>query len=796
MLMKKNKAINSIKNKTKVLKDFLANSSWVLWFMLILLVCFFTTINFKQKNKILVSYNFGDVSSKDIKAPRDFFIEDKKATALKKSQAKSIVKNVYDFDASLLKEINSNIDQAMQIPRDLISKANTNENKNPLTLEMIFNTKPLFEKKIKIAISKGAYAILYKHKFSYAITDKIKKIVGEILTNGIVANKQLLLKESDKGIILRTIGSEKEKIVNNLKLLYSVDQAKTMVRVIGQPILKPVDYNLSNLIVDVCQKILLPNITLNKNETEKRIQEAQSAVKPVLYIIKKGEMILREGEIIDEIHMQKLSILDQQVEQNDILFSTLGLILIAFFCVLSIYLHFLKDHPNLRTEHNKHMLFLFLGLILYLMFAKSIFYISQSINPELSMDITPASLFYILPIQASAMIVCLFLGFDIAVCFSIILSILTSIIFDNNFEVFFFFFLSSLTAAYLTKIKQERKTIIFNGFKLAVFNVALTFALGLYSFDKAKISFVATEMMLAFSGGILSATFTLGFIPLIEILFDYTTDSKLLEFAKLDQPLIKKLMIRSPGTYNHSIFVATLAEAAASSIEANSLKAKVMAYYHDIGKMEKALYFIENQLTGQNKHDKLSASMSALILIEHVKKGVKIAKENKLCKEIIEGIVQHHGTSLIKYFHAKSMKTDKENTKEENFRYPGPKPQTVEAGIVMLADVIEAAVRALERPTASRIKGRVKELINDIFADGQLDECELTLKDLNEIAKSFNKILTSIYHTRIEYTDKSNEQKKEKNESYKSADKKSVQRKNTNHYSPPKDKTNLKRLGL
>jgi len=280
------------------------------------------------------------------------------------------------------------------------------------------------------------------------------------------------------------------------------------------------------------------------------------------------------------------------------------------------------------------------------------------------------------------------------------------------------------------------------------------------------------------------------------MLFDYTTDSKLLEFANLDRPLIKRLMIEAPGTYNHSVIVATLAEAAASAIEASSLKAKVMGYYHDIGKLDKKLYFIENQADGKNRHDKLSPSMSALILIGHVKKGVELARKYKLGNEIIEGIIQHHGTSLIKYFYQKSLKSGNDTVKEEDFRYPGPKPQTREAGIVMLADVVEAAVRALERPTPARIQGRVKELINDVFADGQLESCELTLKDLHQIAKSFNKILTSIYHSRIEYTDKAQEKKKEKNEQSRDPNRQPQGKDHPNGHNIQKDKTDLKRLGL
>ena len=790
--MKKNKNENSIKQA----KKFLSTTPSVLWLLLILITVLFTVTHYPKQSKISYSYHIGDVAKRDIKAPRNFFVEDKKATNLKKNEVKESVKMVYDFDANLIKEISSNIDAAMKIPRELFTKAKEQTLEPDPTFAIILDTKPEFEEKLGIDISKGAYSILYKYQFSPDITSKIKTIIKKILTNGIVANKEILLKEEHKGIILRTIGSKEERTVNNLKVFYGPDQAKAMVRIEGQPILKDINYNLSNLIVDLCQRLLQPNITLNKNETGQRIREAEAQIKPILYKIKAGEMILREGERLDKVQLVKLLALQEQVEEKDIFISSTGIALITFLSILVIYLLFLKDHKKLQTDHNKHIFFLALGLVLYLTFAKFSTYIAQSANSDIAWDISSVSFFMIIPIPAAAMVTCLFLGFDIAVFFTIILSLLTSLSFSGSFEVFVFFFLSSVTAAYWIKERQDRTNFIIAGFKLAAFNVVLALSLGFYSLAQPDVIILAKEMILAFCGGLFSATFTIGFTPLIEILFNYSTDSKLLEFSNLDRPLIKKLMIEAPGTYNHSIIVATLAEAAASAIDASSLKAKVMGYYHDIGKLDKKLYFIENQADGKNRHDKLSPSMSALILIGHVKKGVELAKKYKLGNEIIEGIIQHHGTSLIKYFYQKSLKSGNDTVKEEDFRYPGPKPQTREAGIVMLADVVEAAVRALERPTPARIQGRVKELINDIFADGQLEECELTLKDLHQIAKSFNNILTSIYHSRIEYTDKSQEKKKEKNGPSKDSDRQSAKKENTNGHNPPKDKTNLKRLGL
>jgi cyclic-di-AMP phosphodiesterase PgpH len=259
---------------------------------------------------------------------------------------------------------------------------------------------------------------------------------------------------------------------------------------------------------------------------------------------------------------------------------------------------------------------------------------------------------------------------------------------------------------------------------------------------------------LAFMGGFASGIVTLGVAPLVEMAFGYTTDITLLELANLDRPILRRLMLEAPGTYHHSVIVGSLVEAAATEIGANPLLAKVCGYYHDIGKVKKPLYFIENQTDGRNRHDKLAPSMSSLILIAHVKDGVDIAQKQRLGQIIIDTIQQHHGTSLIHYFYekAKQLKGDSA-VKIDDYRYPGPKPQTKEVGLVMLADVVEAASRTLENPTPARIQGLVQILINKAFSDGQLDSCELTLKDLHSIAKSFNKILNGIHHHRIEYAE-------------------------------------------
>jgi len=349
------------------------------------------------------------------------------------------------------------------------------------------------------------------------------------------------------------------------------------------------------------------------------------------------------------------------------------------------------------------------------------------------------------------MTICLFLGVEVAVLFAMVIATSTAMMFQNRFEFFVYFLLSSLMAAYWIQNCRERKVFIKAGVKLGLLNIVVVIALDVYMSNLTGVKLL-WDAAFAFQAGIVAGMITAGIAPLIEIAFDYKTDITLLELANLDQPLLRRLMLEVPGTYHHSVLVGSMVEAAASEIGANPLLAKTSGYYHDIGKLKNPLYFIENQPNGKNRHDKLAPSMSSLILISHIKNGVEIAKQNKLGQAIIDNIRQHHGTSLISFFYEKAKQLKGEDAVEiDNFRYPGPKPLTREAGIVMLADVAEAASRTLQNPTPSRIQGLVQNLIDKIFSDGQLDNCELTLKDLHNIAKSFNKILNGIYHHRIDY---------------------------------------------
>ncbi|MDD2388841.1 MAG: HDIG domain-containing protein [Desulfobacterales bacterium] len=758
----------NMKKYKEPLTDFVCNSTCIRWIILISVTLMFTVLNYPNLVITKHSYSIGDVVERDIKAPKDFFIEDSTATEQKRRQAAESVLTVYDHDTTLSDKLARNLDEAFSLVRsvydsdDPSSPENSTEapaestgdtESNLSNHNQILQMKEAFEGKLGLPVNDGAYKVLEKERFPKEIPQLIAQLLADILDNGVVSNKELLLKEADKGITLRNLESKSEKTQFLLKHLYSLDQSKAMVRIIGQPLMKELNYNLRNLVVDFTQSLIQPNITMNRSETEERKKQAAGAVKPILYQIKAGEMLLREGERVTEMQLLKLGSLQDQINQNQMVANVIGAAGIIL-CLFNIfYFVYFSHQKEFNTQPNKNLLFIATIFILFCFITEIVPSYSISFNRATEFSPHMSSVIFGIPLASSSMLICMFLGIDVAMAFSILIATGSAIILQNRFEVFIYVLLSCLMAAYWIHHCQQRKMIIQAGLKISVLNMVLAIVINTYSGNISSLKLL-WDTGFAFLGGVGSGIVTLGLAPLIEVAFGFTTEITFLELANLERPILRRLMIEAPGTYHHSVVVGTMVEAAAAEIGANSLLAKVCGYYHDIGKIKKPLYFIENQINCKNKHDKLAPSMSSLILISHVKDGVEIAKKYKLGQSITDAIKQHHGNSLISFFYEKAKQLKgKEAVNIDNYRYPGPRPQTREAGLVMLADVVEAASRTLENPTPARIQGLVQKLINKIFSDGQLDDCELTLKDLHLIAKSFHTILNGIHHHRIEYTE-------------------------------------------
>lgn len=355
-----------------------------------------------------------------------------------------------------------------------------------------------------------------------------------------------------------------------------------------------------------------------------------------------------------------------------------------------------------------------------------------------------------MPISAATMLIALLINPKLAILTNIILSMIIGLITNNDFNMIIFLLIGGTAGVFAIKNTHQRYNILLTGILVSGINILLIISYGLIG--NLEIYDIMNRCLYGALNGLFSAILTIGSLPLWESIFGILTPLKLLELSNPNQPLLKKLLIEAPGTYHHSIVVGNLSEAAAEAVDGNALLARVGAYYHDVGKLVRPYFFKENQFNGDNPHDKLNPNLSTLIITNHTKDGLELAQKYKLPSQISDIIKQHHGETLVSYFYHKALNAENSNAiKPETFRYDGPKPQTKEAAIVMLADSSEAAARAMKEPSKGKIEGLVREIIKGKLNDGQLDECNLTLKDLDIIANAFVSVLMGIFHERIEY---------------------------------------------
>jgi hypothetical protein len=415
-------------------------------------------------------------------------------------------------------------------------------------------------------------------------------------------------------------------------------------------------------------------------------------------------------------------------------------------------------------------LFLFLGIITLMLSIYMKRYVSYIIGDHNSLAIiglitvvmallievihvTPELSSYLVPVATAGMLITILINSHLAMVAVLILSIIVAFINRFDFDLLFFALVGGVTGIYSSLNVRHRRDLVRAGLYISGANIVIIAMIGLIR--QKTFSQLGESFLWGIGNGFLSVILTMGILPYLEEIFSITTSIKLLELSDFNQPLLKKLMVEAPGTYHHSIIVGNLVENVSELIGANSLLARVGGYYHDIGKLKSPEYFSENQEGLLSKHDDLTPSMSSLVLISHVKEGIDLAREFKLPRPIINIIEQHHGTSLLYYFYHKALEENKiSKVEEEKYRYPGPKPRTKEAAIVMLADAVEATSRTVEEPSYERLKNMVDKVINDKFIDGQLNDCDITLVNLHRIAESFAHTLTGIYHPRVEYPEK------------------------------------------
>ncbi|MBI5649188.1 MAG: HDIG domain-containing protein [Chloroflexi bacterium] len=493
----------------------------------------------------------------------------------------------------------------------------------------------------------------------------------------------------------------------------------------------------ADLVTQWAKSFVVPNTFFNPQKTEEQRALARDRVGTVYRSLEKGEAIVREGQIVTPLAYEALDAVGL-LAQNRALTDYAGPVLIAcaLIALLGIYLARLRLALFTRPRAVALVAFIILAFALG----------ARVVAPS-------PTLLNLYPLSAAAMLLAVLLDAPIALGASFVLALTAGFFAPDPFPSVVYALAGCMIAALSLGRIERLQAFLWSGTYVALMNAVISAAFQITARD-ASWATVSQAILIALGNGALSGLIAFGSLFVLGKLFGITTPLELLDLSRPTHPLLQKLLIEAPGTYHHSLIVGHLAEQAAHRVGADALLVRVGAYYHDVGKTYASPSFVENQLDGVNIHDTLTPTASASVVIEHVQRGITLARRYKLPERLIEFIPQHHGTTLAAYFHRKAMRANGDvPIVEKDFRYPGPKPQSREAAILMLADGVEATTRA-ERPgSLDQIRAIIDRIVNERLRDGQLDECELTLRDLEQIKVAFTGVLQGLFHPRVKYPD-------------------------------------------
>ena len=670
----------------------------------------------------------GEIATKDIIAPFDFPVL-KTDEELKKDRqlVMSNLRPVVDYDSALSEAMKDGI-RRFFTSVDSLARSRADSVLFSQALRYQFPSLP----QDVVAVMSDRSAAARLSKFCIGIIDSL-------VSAGVIADvRNLPFKES--GLV--TVQKPSGTITVVRDLLRDTETARLFVSAKARGKFAG-DERAEGAAQEIINHFLVPNLLFDKDDTEVNKNAELQAIRKDKGWVYKDEVIIKVNERVTELHSDKLLSLarfkrQKLAESNfwQFLLPPMGRLFFVAFPILffGFYLYYFRK--NIFASNNALVLFSILIAVLVI-----ILYVIIS-QPLLSP--------YLVPITIISMLVTIAYDLETGLFLTFASAIMVGVLTGFKLDVAFVGIAAGTVAAFSVRKVRHR-----HEFYRSILYLSLVYFGVVYIIESLKLT-PTPELWrhtgLAALNGFISPILTIGLLPLFESTFKLTTDITLLELSDLNRPLLKRLALEAPGTYHHSIMIGTLAEEAAKSIKANSLLARVGSYYHDIGKMLKPEYFVENQVGGRNKHERLAPSMSALILEAHVKEGKELAEENGLPESIIEFITGHHGTSVMTYFYEKEkqLKGDEEIDINE-FRYPGPKPRSKESAIVMLADSVEAASRTLENPTSARVRSLVKRISTAKFESGELDGCDLTLSELHLIEESFTRVLIGIFHKRIVY---------------------------------------------
>lgn len=609
-----------------------------------------------------------------------------------------------------------------------------------------------FEDLLGISLDDPSFRILNEAQFNKELEQRVISFLLNVFDDKIVAALEGF-DASQPAIQIQTLDSEELERFESLQSVGDVQQVRDRIGKIASELKEtgdPTPYREAAAIL--AQRLIRPNLTENKGKTERLKQDLLKNLSPLYFTLKKGDVVARARDVATAQQVEIIRALNAYNLSNPKYPQIIGTFLIVLLA-LGISYRLIVHRSNDSVRSFSRLLLMSLLLLATLMFAQLILVMV----PPLTMVydfIEPRTYNYLIPAALTSMLAGILLPFEIAIFLGFVVSICLAIMMGNSLPFFIYSVMGSFVASIPLQNYQSRFSLWQQGLRISGMNLVVLGVLALLEQRPVNWNF-STDLMAAGLNGLGVAFLTATLLPLIEKLFDITTNLRLLELANMNHPALKELSVRAPGTYHHSIVVGNLSESAAEGITANPLLVRVASYYHDLGKMLCPLYFVENQ-SKKNYHDDLPPLTSAKIIINHVKDGLEIASRHKLGKTIMDIIGQHHGKSLVRYFFHKAQEEQDdlgEPVVEKDFRYPGPKPQSKEAGLVMVADVTEAATRSVNDPSPGSIRQMVQKLATRIYMEGQLDESGMTFNDLNYVEKVFTKMLISIHHHRIAYPD-------------------------------------------
>ena len=702
----------------------------------------------------------GTIADRDYVASRDLLLGDEEATLSKQREARESVLPVYDLDPGVIAESDVQVAQLFARGRRLLTRAaaaggEAETARQGIVRELMTespspNSLKLTPARLQLLIRKG---------FAPDLEDSLRGALTQALRRGVVANKDLLLENRMHGITLRNLATGGERV--HLNLFENVGYPGEARELFESEVRGWSGYSAAErrLLVDLLLENLTPNLLPNRSETLVRQASAAASVGQVFNQIRKGQVIVRQGDPIDAAHARILAQMrgERQLRrQLPPLVATLSLLSLVALVI------WFAERGERVADHSRDRLFSesLLLLLLSLLGVKFCFLVANALSGAFeAVPLSSAqSWAYAIPFASLAVLATLLLGRNTALVLSVLFSVLCSrlAVDGNGLWIVFYSLAGSLAVIHTLDHAQFRHRLVMARVGLVAGAVNLVMVLVLTALPSAERGSmqVIFDLICALAGGLLVTAAASFALPILEWLLGLTTDITLVELSNTNLPLLRRLAFEAPGTFQHSLMVANLAKEGCEAIGADPVLAYAAGLYHDAGKVRRPDYFVENQRSGHNPHDKLVPSMSALILINHVKEGVELAREHNLPRVIKDAIRQHHGTRLIKFFYhkaAEQREADAGEVTEEHYRYPGPKPQTKAMGVLMLADAVEAASRTLAEPSSGKIRGLIRTILDDCLQEGQLDHTDLTLSDLRSVSESFERVLTNIYHQRIDY---------------------------------------------